>query len=847
MKKITLLALACLFSAGATYAQQSTTPTTRNCSAMDVLEQHMAQDPSIQNRMHQMEDFTQRRIQEFQNTQGRIVGDVIQIPVVVHILYTNSTNNISNAQIQSQLDVLNADFRRTNSDRDNKWSQAADTKIEFYLAEIDPNGNATTGITRTQVSTSTWGTNDAMKKASSGGVDPWDTDEYLNMWVVDNMRSGGRTILGYAQFPWDTDKSTDGVVMADQFFGTVGTAQAPFDGGRTTTHEVGHFFGLRHIWGDSSNCSVDDLVDDTPLSNAATSGCGEGKTTCGSLDMTENYMDYSDDSCLNLFTLGQKNRMHTYLQAGGSRRALALSDKKSGGTNPNPTTCTTTVSSFPYNQGFENNDGWTQVSGDDGNWVRDANGTPSSNTGPTSATEGLYYMFLEASSNSSTGQIGSNATAILESPCFDLSGKSSATFSFKNHMYGSNVGSLAVQASTDNTTWTTIWSDSGNKGNQWNTENVSLSAYLNETVKLRLVGTTGNGWSSDIAVDDLSLTTGGSSGTDTQAPTAPSSLTASNVTQTTLTLSWSASSDNVGVTGYDVYQGTTNIGTVTGTSANITDLAAGTPYTFSIRAKDAAGNTSSASNTVNVTTLANTVSYCDSSGSRVSFEWIDYVAFGGMTNTTAANGGYGDFTATKTANVTAGGTHQLVVSAGFSGTAYNEHFTVWIDFNRDGDFNDSGEEIVTGNSSSAGNRTADITIPANATLGITRMRVSMKYNAKSTPCENFGDGEVEDYAVNIAAAGNTRSYDNYVSGETMSTRNINDILVYPNPTINNIQVKLASKAEGASYRIINVIGSVVKAGRLNSSLINVSDLNSGIYIIEANDGQKTLQTKFVKK
>lgn len=262
--------------------------------------------------------------------------------------------------------------------------------------------------------------------------------------------------------------------------------------------------------------------------------------------------------------------------------------------------CTTTITTFPYSEGFESNDGWTQLTGDDGNWVRDSNGTPSSNTGPSSAVEGSFYMFLEASTNGSAGQIGNNATAILESDCFDLSAASEATFSFQHHMYGSNVGSITIQASNDGAVWTDLWTLSGNQGNQWNAVDVSLNAYTGGDVKIRIVGTTGNGWSSDIAVDELSVTTG--SGADTEAPTVPTNLSASSVTQTTLTLNWDASTDNVGVTGYDVYQGSTNIGTVTSTSANVTGLTAGTSYTFTVRAKDAAGNESAASAALNVTT-----------------------------------------------------------------------------------------------------------------------------------------------------------------------------------------------------------------------------------------------------
>lgn len=262
--------------------------------------------------------------------------------------------------------------------------------------------------------------------------------------------------------------------------------------------------------------------------------------------------------------------------------------------------CTTTISTFPYAEGFESNDGWNQLGGDDGNWVRDSGGTPSSNTGPGSAIEGSFYMFLEASTNGSAGQIGNNATAILESDCFDLSGVTGATFSFQHHMYGSNVGSITIQASNDGDVWTNLYSLSGNQGNQWNAIDVDLNAYVGGDVKIRIVGTTGNGWSSDIAVDDLSVTTTG--GADTEAPTAPTNLSASSVTQTTLTLNWDASSDNVGVTGYDVYQGASNLGTVTGTSANVTGLTAGTSYSFTVVAKDAAGNESAPSAALNVTT-----------------------------------------------------------------------------------------------------------------------------------------------------------------------------------------------------------------------------------------------------
>ncbi len=172
------------------------------------------------------------------------------------------------------------------------------------------------------------------------------------------------------------------------------------------------------------------------------------------------------------------------------------------------TGCSGGISSFPYNEGFENTLGaWTQASGDDLNWTVDANGTPSNNTGPSSATQGSYYIYVEASGNG-TGY--PNKQAIINSPCFDLSAESQATFSFKIHQYGSNnMGTIDLEASNDNgLTWTSIWSQSGNQGNSWNTVNVDLTSYVGGSVQLRFNRITGSTWQADIAIDDISLTTG---------------------------------------------------------------------------------------------------------------------------------------------------------------------------------------------------------------------------------------------------------------------------------------------------------------------------------------------------
>jgi hypothetical protein len=333
---------------------------------------------------------------------------------------------------------------------------------------------------------------------------------------------------------------------------------------------------------------------------------------------------------------------------------------------------------------------------------------------------------------------------------------------------------------------------------------------------------------------------------DAQAPTVPTNVTASNITQTTATISWSASSDNVAVTGYEVFSGATSIGSVTGTSANITGLTINTSYTYTVKAKDAAGNTSASSSSVTFTTLSNSVSYCASKGNRSTYEWIDNVELGGMTNASGNDGGYKDNTSKVATLAQGSATNAMIVSAGFRSTAYTEHWAVWIDFNRDGTFADS-EKVVSGSSSSANNLTANVAVPANAVLGSTRMRVSMKYNSAQTACETFADGEVEDYTVNITASASSFAIFSNTSGDALGNERNLDLTAYPNPASNFIQVKLASKATNTTYKIVNTIGRVVQAGKLDSSNLDVSRLNSGMYILEVNDGQKSLTTKLLKK
>jgi hypothetical protein len=297
------------------------------CSSYDYMQQQIANEPLLQNRVNAYEaECAQAQLDHPNGYQSRAI---CLIPVVVHVVYQNATENISNNRIYEQIAVLNADYRKLNSDASNipaAWQGiAADCEIMFCLAARDPNGNWTDGIERTSTTVGTFGTDDDIKSFATGGADAWDSDVYLNLWVGDL----GSMLLGYAQFP-GFDPETDGVVIHYRYFGKTG-ASAPFNKGRTATHEVGHWLGLRHIWGDDSGCNGNDLVSDTPNQADETYGTIAPNTVitdnCSPSApgvMWCNYMDYTDDGSMYFFTQGQKTRMWTTLN--GNRLSLQSSN-----------------------------------------------------------------------------------------------------------------------------------------------------------------------------------------------------------------------------------------------------------------------------------------------------------------------------------------------------------------------------------------------------------------------------------------------------------------------------------------------------------------------------------------
>ena len=541
----------------------------------------------------------------------------LTVPIIFHIIHNGtaigSADNPVEGFIYAQIEQINNDFRKKlGTSGYNIHPAGADIELEFCPATQSPNGTllSNPGINRINRNELGWsappyGTCDGDNFGSSyiqNIIKPatqWDPNQYLNVWVLQTSCN----VLGYAQFPSTSGLSgigsnagiaaTDGVVIRPETIGS--TAQKNpysqnFGMGRTLTHELGHFFGLRHIWGDS-NCG-NDFCDDTPQSFSSNRGCPDITTCDGVKDMVENYMDYTNDACVNIFTQDQKSRMLTVL-ANSPRRGALTSSTSCGATNTpltanfyasmtqvdpgqsiqftnlssgnpvsyqwtfsggtpstsnlaNPVvvyaksgsyqvtlvvtnslgeTNTVTKNNFVsvrdnasgscpittpiqnLGESFENTTTtWEQSTQDDMNWTRTAKATPSSGTGPQSASEGNYYLFMEASSPNYP-----NKTAILNSPCLHSLSITEGFLSFDYHLYSSDVsntiGSLKLEYSTDQNNWNTLWEQNGSTGqDQWLTASVDLQPIVGqEKLYLRINGKTGTTWRNDIGIDHISF------------------------------------------------------------------------------------------------------------------------------------------------------------------------------------------------------------------------------------------------------------------------------------------------------------------------------------------------------
>ena len=303
----------------------------QKCTTSKKRAELLQQNPQLARQLEIQERATQQWIA--QNADQVQTRSVVTLPIVVHVVWYYEEENISDAQIQSQLDVLNEDFRMLNENFSDGpmpfQSLAADIEIEFCLASFDPDGNPTSGITRRETFIENIGGSDDLYYNDDGSIATWDPDSYINIWVCQMADDG----LGFAYIPGTADPpETDGIVIGHQYFGTTGTAANTefYNLGRTATHEMGHYFNLEHVWGpEDGGCNEDDFVSDTPPQFTESEGCFsfpayDDCTGSGNGIMFNNYMDYSDDRCATMFTQGQKMRMLAALN--GPRSSLLSSN-----------------------------------------------------------------------------------------------------------------------------------------------------------------------------------------------------------------------------------------------------------------------------------------------------------------------------------------------------------------------------------------------------------------------------------------------------------------------------------------------------------------------------------------
>ena len=594
-------------------------------------------------------------------------------------------------------------------------------------------------------------------------------ESFSDIWAacVENYANVGKQIwlvgedIGPGGNPLRSMSNPNDQGDPDTYQGTYWNFGSSDNGGVHTNSGVfNHWFYLLSVGGSGTNDNGDSFT---------VSGIGIDKAELIAFRLEDVYLSANSDYA-DARTYGIQSAVDLY--GAGSAEEIAVTNAfyavgvgaayGGGGGGGNCYDGATAVTSFPYSESFETSAGaWEQASCDDIDWTRDSGGTPSSSTGPSSGSAGSYYMYVEASSPNYPSK-----TSDLYAD-FDLSGVASPEIDFDYHSYGTATDvSLKLEASTDGTTWSTLWSITGNQGNQWNAVNVDLSAYSGSTVTLRFAATTGSTWQGDVAIDNVRVAAGSGGG--------------------------------------------------------------------------GGGDCTAASPT----------GYCSASGGNVNYEWIDVVQFAGINNSTGANGGYGNFTS-QVANVVPGNSYTATFSAGFSGSTYAENWKIYIDLNRDGDFGDAGEEVVTGSTSNASNYSATVTIPAGASEGNTRMRVVMWWNTTAASCGSATYGEVEDYTVNICSGGSVAAANQGITIGSALEREVvtSRLALYPNPADESLSVSVMRMPAGADLVITDLAGKTlqVQSAREAGATLDISQLQEGMYLLQVRGATEVLTERFYKQ
>lgn len=602
MKRVLLLPLLLLMATMVNVHAQG-----RACGTMEHLHEMLQQDPDMQGRMDLIEFQTRDYVDQFRQLNGQ-PQSTITIPVVFHVVYYNSTQNISDARIMDQLAQLNKDFAAANSDLLKVPAafqpRVGNTGIQFCLAQRDPNGNATTGIIRKQTTRTSFGTNNDVKYSSKGGSDAWPRDKYLNVWIC-NLSNG---LLGYAQFPGGT-AATDGVVVLFSSVGgenVPGTA-TPYHLGRTLTHEVGHWLNLRHIWGDAT-CG-NDFVDDTPTQQTSNTGCPTfPKVTCSNGpngDMFMNYMDYTNDACMYMYTIGQGTRMNALFGPGGARAALLNSD---GCTPPSAPTCSVpaglTISSITTSSAVVS---WSAVSGAASYNVQYKPGSAStwttvSTTVPSVTISGLtasstYNVQVQAvcSGQSSTYSSPVSFTTAAQSTCATPTGLAASNITTSSATISWNAISGAVSYNLDyKLSSSSTWATFSTTATSVNVNGMAEGTAYDFRVQA-VCSSSSSSYSSPITVTTLT----------TQVCGVPGNVAVSSITATGATVTWSSVS-NAGSYNiqYKLSSATTwTTVTSTTTSRTLSGLSSSSSYDVRVQSVCSFGS-SNYSSIVNFTTAS---------------------------------------------------------------------------------------------------------------------------------------------------------------------------------------------------------------------------------------------------
>lgn len=835
----------------------------RTCGAHDVMLHQMKENPRFAQKQQEIETHTMR----IQQTPMLKATGTITIPVHVIVVYANSAQNISDAQIQSQIDVLNLDYRRLNTDWTSTPSEfynlVADSEIEFTLQAVERHADSKTS----------WGTNDAVKSS----YPPYSPNTHLNMWVC-NIGGG---ILGYAQFPGGSS-ATDGVVISPQYFGSIDyndgsfNLDAPFNKGRTATHEVGHWLNLRHIWGDGG-CGATDYVEDTPDSDGANYGCPtHPSAACGTNDMFMNYMDYVDDACMYMFSEGQKTRMRAVFEPGGPRESFV----NGGSITCDVNACDGNVSLNLTTDNYGSETSWTLT--DEAGTTIDQGSSYSNGQTITknwNLAEGKYTFTIYDS-------YGDGICCSYGNGSYSLTDGCSTTLKSGGNFGSSEATTFCVPGGSSNTPPVAVANGpyTGTEGTPVNFSSTgsndpdgTISSYLwdfgdgttsgsqNPSHTYATAGT----YNITLTVTDNGGATGSDATTATIEPAGGTNIPPVAVANGPYTgtegvaVSFSSSGSNDPDGSISSYLWNFGDGTTSASqNPSHTYVSAGT-YNVSLTVTDNEGATNSNATTATITPAGGStveLSFDDfengwgawsDGGSDCSRYTSGSYAYSGMAaiNIQDNSGVSSSFYHTNYYDVHTAGYTQISVEFVFYARSMENGEDFWVQY-----YNGSSWSTVASFASGSDfNNTTFYSATVNIDEANYNFPTNMKIRFMCDASGNADDVYIDDVKV-TASTGTARSIGTK-SIRTLSTlrtgaieEDVEDLNVYPNPVDNELTISVAVE-DNSVAQIYSVTGALVRTINLNQEVttVNIGELSPGIYLVKVETGDEVMVKRIIKK